>query len=110
MRSVEIGCGTHTENDVIDMLVFGRAFLWANGKSALLCEFEDYPQMRVCRYWIGGGDKHELMAMKEATEAWARANGATRMEIVGRAGWLREMKDYRKVATFMIKDLDNASV
>ena len=109
MEAVELGGGTHTEEDVIDLLIFRKAFLWANGGSAVLCEFEDYPRKRICRYWVAGGSLEDLLPMESKIERWARSLGAVRMEICGRAGWLKSLKGYQKRAVWMTKDLDDAS-
>ena len=106
MEAVELGAGTHTEEDVIDFLFMGRAFLWANKNSGVLCEFEDYPRKRICRYWVAGGALDDLLPMEGAIEVWAKANGATRMEICGRPGWLKALEGYQKRAAWMTKDLD----
>jgi hypothetical protein len=51
--------------------------------------------MRVCRIWLAGGDMAELTTeMLPQVEAWAKANGCTRMEIVGRKGWKRVLPEY----------------
>ena len=94
MEAVALGGGTHTEEDVIDLLVFGRAFLWANGDSGVLCEFDDFPRKRVCRFWSA-----------DTIVSWARANGAQRMDIVGRAGWLKVLPGYKRGGVWMTKDL-----
>ena len=104
MRAVDMAGGTHTEHDVIDFLVAGRAVLWANGDSGVVCEIEDYPRMRVCRYWAAGGELDDLLPMEAAIEAWARERGCQRMEILGRAGWAREL-DYDRRGLWMTKDL-----
>ena len=104
MAAVDMAGGTHTERDVIDFLFAGRCVLWANGESGVLCEIEDYPQMRVCRYWAAGGSLEGLLPMQEAIEAWARAQGCQRMEILGRAGWARQL-GYDRRGAWMTKEL-----
>lgn len=105
MAAAELGGGTHTEKDVLDLIIFGRAFLWVMGDSGILCEFEDFPQMRICRYWVAGGDLETLLPMEANIEAWARSFGATRMEIVGRAGWQKKLAGYKRRGVWMTKDL-----
>ena len=105
MEAVELGGGTHTETDVIDLLVFQRAFLWANGESGVLCEFEDYPRKRICRFWSAGGALDDLLPMHETIVAWAKSHGASRMEIIGRPGWLKVLPDYQRVGVWMRKDV-----
>ena len=105
MEAVALGGGTHTEEDVIDRLVFGRAFLWANGNSGVLCEFDDFPRKRFCRFWSAGGALDDLLPMHDTIVSWARANGAERMDIVGRAGWLKVLPGYKRGGVWMTKDI-----
>lgn len=106
MQAVDMSEGTHTETDVIDALVSGRAFLWAFRSSGAILEFEDYPQMRICRNWAAGGELEDVLAMRVPSEEWARRNGAQRMEICGRQGWVRKIPGYRKRSVWLSKDLE----
>ena len=104
MAAVDMAGGTHTERDVIDILFAGRAVLWANGNSGVVCEIDDFPQMRVCRYWAAGGSLDDLLPMEAEIEAWARGLGCRRMVILGRAGWAKKLGFDRR-GTWMTKDL-----
>ena len=86
---------THTLQSVLDAFDTNRAQAWCGDRSTIVTEILDFPLMRVCRIWLAGGDMAELTTeMLPQVEAWAKANGCTRMEIVGRKGWKRVLPEY----------------
>lgn len=105
MAAVALGQGTYTEKDVIDALLLRKCALFVNGSSGVLVEVEQYPQLRACNYWAAGGDLGELLPMEHDIEQWARDQGCSRMEIIGRGGWVKQLAGYRRGGLWMIKDL-----
>jgi GNAT superfamily N-acetyltransferase len=84
---------THDIDDVARLIAQGRAHFWPGRRCAAVTEFYDYPRLRACNLWLLGGDLGELLRMRPAIEAWARAQGCTRMLGGGpRRGWERLMK------------------
>ncbi len=82
--------GTHGIEDVATLIAQGRAHFWAGRRCAVVTEFYDYPRLKACNYWLLGGDLKELLRLQPAIEAWARAQGCTRMLGGGpRRGWER---------------------
>ena len=51
---------THTLDDVKEAIDAGRAELWPLNHSALVTEVVEYPQRKVLRVWLAGGNLHEL--------------------------------------------------
>lgn len=91
--ALEYGEGTHTIDDVERAISDRRAFLMAGEKSAMVCEVETYPQKRVLRIWLAGGDLEEIKSSSAQMEAMARELGCSRISINGRRGWERALRD-----------------
>jgi GNAT superfamily N-acetyltransferase len=82
--------GTHAIEDVACLIGAGRAHFWPGRRCAVVTEFYDYPRLRACNLWLLGGDLRELLRMRPAIEAWAQAQGCTRILGGGpRRGWAR---------------------
>lgn len=81
--------GTHTLDDVRDMIAAGRVHLWPAEKSVVLTEFVEFPQMRTCNFWLAAGDMAELAEMEKTISPWAKAHGCARVTIHGRKGWAK---------------------
>src|SRR5262245_43497735 len=82
--------GTHAVEDVERLIAAGRAHFWPGRRCAVVSEFYHYPRLKACNLWLLGGDLKELLRMRPAIEAWARAQGCTRMLGGGpRRGWAR---------------------
>jgi hypothetical protein len=98
--------GTHTEDDVLVMLLAGKAKLWMGEKTAAITEFVTYPQMRVLNVWLAGGDLEELRKMEaEQFIPFAREQGCKRITCGGRPGLSRVKSDWSRGGVFMYKDL-----
>ena len=90
--------------------------LWIswNGKtnvveSAIVTEIVDYPRLRSCRYFLAGGTNMKVWfnPMKEQIEQWALINNCQRIELVGRKGWVKWLKDYKQKHIILMKELKN---
>ena len=100
--------GTHGIDDVARLIGAGRAHFWPGERCAVVTEFYDFPQLKACNLWLLGGDLSELMRMRPAIEAWARAQGCARILGGGpRRGWRRLLAPhgYRPGWILYCKDL-----
>lgn len=95
---------------VLRAILTGRAQLWA--------VIDDGPQLvavtellalkggKQAFCWQMAGDFDRFGAvMVEAFEAWARGEGCNSVEVNGRMGWIRKLRDYRAVACTLRKEL-----
>jgi hypothetical protein len=101
--------GTHDIDDVAALIARGRAHFWPGERCAVVTEFFDYPRLKACNLWLLGGDLRELMRMRPVIEAWARAQGCSRMLGGGpRRGWGRLLAPlgYRPDWIIYRKELD----
>ena len=86
--------GTHTFDDVADMIKTGRLQLWPAPKGCLVTEILVYPRKTVLNVFLGGGDLDQLADMHGDVIAWAKAQGCTAATIQGRKGWERAFRSY----------------
>lgn len=87
--ALEYAGGTHTLEDVRDMLAAGRVQIWPGLDSVVITEFVEFPRMRTLNYWLAGGDLGELADMETVIAPWAKAHGCTRITLHGRKGWAK---------------------
>lgn len=99
--------GSHTIENVAQAVAIGKAQFHPLEKSAIITEIVDYPQKSMCRIWLAGGDLNELMEAEKSIAIWAKDQGCNGMEIVGRKGWSRQLKDYRQSAVVLMKDFSD---
>ena len=97
--------GTHSIEDVYLACAVGEAQLHPLEKSCIITEVVDYPSLTVCRIWLAGGDLDELVEAEKSIAVWAKAQGCDAMEINGRKGWQRQLKDYTATSVVLTKDL-----
>jgi len=101
--------GPQDEGDVARQMEQGRARNGPGRRCAVVTEFYDYPRLKACNLWLLGGDLKELLAMRPAIEAWARAQGCTRILGGGpRRGWARVLEPlgYRSGWIIYCKELN----
>ena len=97
--------GTHTEDDIVAMLLAGRLRLWRGVDCALITEIVAFPRMKVMNTFLAGGDMQEIFAMKPLLEKAAKDAGCSRCVITGRKGWERMHSDYQFNSITLHKDL-----
>ncbi len=103
--ALEYSGGTHSIEDVYLACATGEAQLHPLEKSCIITEVVDYPSLTVCRIWLAGGDLDELVEAEKSIAVWAKAQGCDAMEINGRKGWQRQLKDYTATSVVLTKDL-----
>lgn len=96
---------SHTSIDVLDAIKTGNAQFFPLQNSVIVTEIVDYPQKSVCRIWLAGGDMDELIEAEKKVCEWAKDIGCHGIEINGRKGWERQLKDYRASSVVLVKEL-----
>lgn len=105
VAALEYAGHSHTLQDVWQAISNKQAAFFPLEKSAIVVEIVDYPQRATCRIWLAGGDMEELIEAEKDICIWARERGCDSMEIIGRKGWERQLRDYKPTATVLVKDL-----
>lgn len=104
-NALEYANDSHNALDVLDAVKSGKAQFFSIGDSCVITEIVDYPQKSVCRIWLAGGNMDELLEAEKHIASLAKEHGCDGMEIIGRKGWQRVLKDYKPSAVVLVKDL-----
>ncbi len=83
------GHGTHNVEDMILLIESGKRELWVEGDGLIITKVEDWPRMRVMRFWLAAGKMEDVMALEPRIIQRAREMGCTGMVIDGRKGWAK---------------------
>lgn len=83
--------GTHTFEDVADMIAAGTAMLWTGPASVCVTEIIEYPQKKVLNIFLAGGDAPGVLPEMEKILPiildWAKGQGCQQAIFTGRKGW-----------------------
>lgn len=82
----------YTIDDVADKIRDGSFLLWPGTRSAMITEFIDFPQKKVCNLLFCGGDYEELEKITNEVERFAKKLGCQRLYGGGRKAWIRKIK------------------
>ena len=102
---------TYTARDILDGLVknaFQLFISWEDKvESAVITEVIQYPQKKVCRYFLAGGSNMNnwLEPIQQEIEKFAKYNQCDAIEVAGRKVWLRKLKGYEQKIYLMSKKL-----
>jgi hypothetical protein len=88
-RALSYAGGTHTLDDVADALERGDAQLHESEGAVIITEIQQYPQMRVCHFWLATGELEPVVALSRQVLEWAKEQGCTRATLSGRKGWVK---------------------
>ena len=97
----------HSLEDVKGYIEAGYAQLWTDADAAMVTEIITYPKGRTLRIWLAGGTYEGVRRCEAAAIEWAkREYGCRAVELTGRVGWRRRLKDYRERAVCMWKEIE----
>lgn len=103
--------GSYSSYDILEYIKQNRMQLWISWNDGIEASFVtevcDYPQLRVMRWVLAGGSNMEswLDLVASKVEDWAKRNNCQRLEIVGRKGWTKVLRDYKPQAVYFVKEL-----
>ena len=97
--------GTHTLDDVFQSVMRGDAQFWHFKDAAIVTELMDYPQKKILRYWLAGGNLKTLLKNEPDIRHWSALWGCVGVEIIGRQGWQRVLKGYKQTSVILVKDM-----
>lgn len=109
-RALEYGWNTPLE--VLALIENAQAQCWIavdEGKliGVWVTRIEQSGVGRFCLVWLAGGERVSewIPLVQEHTESWARENGCSEMQIIGRKGWAKRLPDYKWTAIVLKKEL-----
>lgn len=106
--ALEYAGGTHNFDDVVAGLVSGEMQLWATDTAAVVTEIQTYPRLKVCHFFLAGGDMARLAHFQRVIAEWAKSQGCARITLAGRRGWERTFlkgEGYAPTLTTLSKEL-----
>ena len=104
--ALEYADNSHTPEDVLSAIEKKRAQLWPLPNSVIVTEIVSYPAGRSIRFWLAAGNMDELLAAEPFIAKWGKENyGRKKVEIIGRKGWIKKLKDYKHKAVLLSKEI-----
>ena len=80
-------------------------------KVAMVTRIDTYPRKKACVIcFLAGEDMKNWKHLLSDIENWAVQNGCTELEIQGRKGWVREMKDFKHTDVVCYKKIGGDNV
>jgi hypothetical protein len=90
IRALAYTGGSHTIDDVWDLINKGDLQLWCGPHSVIVSEIQKYPQYQCLHFFLAAGRLDELEAMYPVVLEWGKQeHGVTRASLAGRPGWAR---------------------
>lgn len=83
-----------------------RAMFWPLEQSAGVTQIHEYPNGRVLRIWLAGGELEEVRKYLPAMDNYARWQGCVAVEVEGRPGWEKVLPGYKKKRIVLTKELN----
>ena len=102
---------TYTARDILDGLVknsFQLFISWEDKvESAVITEVVEYPQKKICRYFLAGGSNMDnwLEPIQETIEKFAKHNLCNSVEVAGRKGWSKKLNGYEQKIYLFSKEI-----
>ena len=103
--------GDWTVGDIYAALKDARMQLWVSVRACKLIgvsitKIKKLPNKTVCLIVGAVGDEIDVWKHhRKEIEPWARDNGCTEMEIIGRRGWIKKLPDYEETYTVLRKKI-----
>jgi hypothetical protein len=87
LKAIEATHGTHTEDDVLAMILAGSLRLTVSEKSAIVTEVCTYPRMKALNAFLCSGKLADIIAHEPTLIALAKEHGCTRVTFGGIPKW-----------------------
>lgn len=112
LEAIERTNGTHTEDDVLAMILGGSLYLMTTEKSACVYEVIRYPRFNCLNAFLAAGELQDMDIAMRDLENRARELGCKRVTWGGREGWKAVCKGegegiagFKSGGVFLYKDL-----
>jgi hypothetical protein len=81
--------GTHIFEDIVAEVAAETMQFWSHEKSCIVTQIINLPRLKLCFLFLGAGELAGIEILVGLVTQWARDQGCTRMEFIGRPGWER---------------------
>ena len=88
-KALKYSAGTHTFDDVVELVQQAKMQFWPGRSSVIVTEIVLHPQSKCLNYFLAAGKMDELEMMTPMIESWGKGLGCTRVTLAGRKGWQR---------------------
>jgi hypothetical protein len=105
LPALEHAKGTHSEDDLVVMLLQGKLKLWQMDNAAMITEIAHYPRIKATNVFLAGGALSELQALENTLLAYARSEGCSRVTFTARPGWTRIFNDVHSMGLCLYRDI-----
>ena len=101
----------YTADDILKGLINNSFQLFINWNKKVECavvtEVAQYPQKKICRYFLAGGSNlnNWLEPIQTEIEKFAKLNNCQAIEVAGRKGWARKLKGYEQKIYLFSKEI-----
>lgn len=97
----------YTLDDIKEMVMLGQLQFWRGEDWAAVTEVLKYPQRKTVLIHLAGGNLASMMQVNDDFERFAQLVGADYIEIIGRKGWARRLRDmgYTEAAVHLVKEV-----
>lgn len=85
--------GTHELEDIKRLIYEGKAQLFQNKKALFITEILNFPKKKVLNAWLTAGSMDGVHELTPIIEEFGRMKGCTEIQMTGRKGWMRILKN-----------------
>jgi hypothetical protein len=83
----------------------GDAQFWPFHDSAIVTEIVSYPNRRILRFWLAGGNLKTLLRAEPEIVEWSKQYACKGVEINGRKGWEKVLNNYKPSSITLVKEI-----
>ena len=94
LKALRIAGDAFTVQDIDKAIQADEMQLWQNERAVVVTELRAFPQYNIISIVLAAGELDAVMAFQPAIEDFGRANGASRMVMMGREGWSDVLPKY----------------
>lgn len=85
--------GSYRIQDIFYDILQGNMQLWSGLHGCMVTQIVTYPQKKVFFVFLAGGKLEQLYEMEDDMTDWAREQGCSEIELNGRLGWMKVLKN-----------------
>lgn len=83
---------SHTFDDIVNMVLGRRVFLFSYPECFLVLEIISYPQFKTLHIFLAGGDMEALLSKHDEVARFGASLGCKYLSLAGRKGWAKVLE------------------